>query len=242
MAAPVVPAGMGWRMRRIATAAILTTATVFGALTPALGQITTAPPPPIIQNARPALTPLGFYAVGSFACVVVSPMIGTVMLGRELTPNEFYHTSLGCMLGPPSWLIADHFFPLTAVVAPGQPGSSKKPPGRSARGRHISIPPSGAISHVPDEVLTLIDPSVSQPTLDRIAGLLQITPVEAQRFTLMDRTVQRWRITGNRSVRATLRLMLNYPGITAQPNYLYRLQQSPAGAATNAAAAQYVVS
>jgi subtilisin family serine protease len=228
-------------MRRFATAAILTTAAVLGALTPALGQ-STAPPPPIVRVAPPTLTPLGFYAVGSFACVVVSPMIGTAVLGRELTPNEFYHTSLGCMLGPPGWLIADYYFPLT-VAASGHPRAPSHPPGRSGRGRHISIPRAGDIHHVRDEVLLIIDSRVSERTLARMARKLQIRHLDTQRFTLMDRTVQRWRITGNLSVTATLSAAAGYPGIVAaQPNYLYDLQQAQAATPSDAAAAQYVVS
>jgi subtilisin family serine protease len=34
-------------------------------------------------------------------------MIATVILGRELTISEAYHTTLGCMLGPLGWLLAD---------------------------------------------------------------------------------------------------------------------------------------
>ena len=228
-------------MRRFVTAAILTTATVFGALTPALGQ-STAPPPPIVQVARPTLTPLGFYAVGSFVCAVVSPMIGTAILGREMTANEVAHSTLGCMLGPPGWLIADHYFPLT-VATSGRPGAPSRPPGQSGRGRNISIPLAGEIRLVRDEVLLQIEPGVSQRALARMAGQLQITQLETQSFTLTGRTLQRWRITGNLSVASTLRAALGYPGIAAaQPNFLYELQQAQAATPSDAAAAQYVVS
>lgn len=230
---------MGWRMRRIATAAILAIATVFAALTPALGQ-STAPPPPIVQTARPTLTPLGFYAIGSIACVAVAPMMGTAVLGREMTANEVAHSTLGCMLGPPGWLIADHFFPLT-VVGPGQPGTPPRPPTRTARGRNISIPPPGEIRFVRNEVLLQVEKGVSPQTLDRMASQVQITRLETQSFTLTGRTLQRWRIDGSRSVAATLRALSGYPIAAAQPNYLYQMQQSEARAATDAGAAQYVV-
>jgi hypothetical protein len=42
--------------------------------------------------------PFGWYVMGSVACAAVSPMIATVVLGRELTLSEAYHTTLGCML------------------------------------------------------------------------------------------------------------------------------------------------
>ena len=43
-------------------------------------------------------------------------MIATVILGRELTISEAYHTTLGCMLGPVGWLLADAMFPPTVTV------------------------------------------------------------------------------------------------------------------------------
>ena len=40
-------------------------------------------------------------------------MIGTVILGRELTLNEAYRSTLGCVLGPVGWLLADALVPPT---------------------------------------------------------------------------------------------------------------------------------
>ena len=56
------------------------------------------------QSRGAPITPLGGYVIGSIACAAVSPMIATVILGRELTISEAYHTTLGCMLGPVGWL------------------------------------------------------------------------------------------------------------------------------------------
>jgi subtilisin family serine protease len=244
MAVPVVPAGMEWRMRRIATAGILAIATVFAALTPARGQVctfacTSVPPP----GSSPAITPLGWYAGGALFAAAAAPIIGTIVLGREMTPEEVYRSTLISFLGPVGWWLGNEWFPDKVA---GRNPLTKNPPSRGARpgqGRNINIPPPSEIRLVPDEVLLQVAPGVSQRALERIANQLQIAPQETHSFTLTGRTLQRWRITGNLSVASTLRAALGYPGIAAaQPNYLYELQQSAAAAATDTSTAQYVVS
>jgi len=93
-------------MRAFAKAAVLAAAVMIGAHSPAFSQAINALPPPVINRGGP-ITPLGGYVTGSIACAAVSPMIATVILGRELTIIEAYHTTLGCMLGPLGWLLAD---------------------------------------------------------------------------------------------------------------------------------------
>ena len=70
-------------------------------------------------------------------------MIGTVMLGREMTANEVGRSTLSCFLGPIGWWLGPTLFP-DIVVAPNRPKRNPPPPGaRQARGRNISIPPAG---------------------------------------------------------------------------------------------------
>ena len=92
----------------------LAAAIVVGAFAPAFAQSTVPPPnipnPPVTTHVHP-ITPLGWYAIGSIGCAVISPMIGTVILGRELTLNEAYRSTLGCVLGPVGWLLADALVP-----------------------------------------------------------------------------------------------------------------------------------
>src|ERR1700704_3469669 len=128
-------------MRKHVHAAVVAIATVVGPLTPALGQVT--PPnggiPPVVTHGA-TIPPLGWYAIGSIACAAISPMIGTVMLGRELTIGEAYHSTLGCMLGPVGWLIADSLFPPGGtVVTTTQHGKSSRKSANVARGRHFNI-------------------------------------------------------------------------------------------------------
>jgi hypothetical protein len=74
-------------MRRVATAAIVVIATVVGAHNSAWAQTTNFVPPPPPPRVT-VITPLGWYAMGGIACAAVSPMIGTLVLGRELTVTE----------------------------------------------------------------------------------------------------------------------------------------------------------
>src|SRR5262245_1394345 len=128
-------------MRGVAKCALLAIVIVVGALVPALGQ---TPPnggrvPPVVTHTT-TLPPLGWYIIGSIGCAAVSPMIGTVLLGRELTIGEAYHTTLGCVLGPIGWLLADALFPPGSTGPNVQPGTPPGKPKRIARGRHINIP------------------------------------------------------------------------------------------------------
>src|ERR1700690_4323691 len=110
-------------MRRLATAAILVIATIVGALTPALGQCDSkvCNPPPRLVTIRGGPTPLGFYVIGSFALAAVSPMVATVVLGRELTVTEVDRMVLSSFLGPVGWVLGPMLFPDPVVTPNGLP-------------------------------------------------------------------------------------------------------------------------
>ena len=77
--------------------------------------------------------------------------------------------------------------------------------------------------------------------LNVVARRLQLTLLETQSFALTGRSLQRWRIDGTNSVRATLGGVKSFTRIsTAQPNFLYRFGQSQPPAQPSAAT-QYVV-
>jgi hypothetical protein len=88
-------------MRGLAKATLVAIVIVAGAFTSAPAQQivpNVRVPPPVVVTHN--ITPLGWFFIGSIACAAVSPMIATVILGRELTLAEAHHTTLGCMLGP----------------------------------------------------------------------------------------------------------------------------------------------
>ena len=108
-------------MRRVATAARVVIATVVGAHNSARAQ-STAPNIPLPPAARLGPTPLVWYGIGSIACAAVSPMIGTLVLGRELTVTEVDRMVLSCFLGPVGWLLGPVLFhdPIVTTTPPPQ--------------------------------------------------------------------------------------------------------------------------
>ena len=229
-------------MRRGPIAAILVLTAILGIQTPAGAQSTFNPPP--VPPPR-ATVPPGFvwYGVGSIGCAAVSPMIGTLMLNRELTIPEVDRMTLNCFLGPVGWLLGPVLFPDVVVTAIPPPPPENPPPRgtRQVRGRHIDIPPRGVTAFVPNEVLLEVESGTPAQYLNVVARRLQLTLLETQSFTLTGRTLQRWRIDGRNSVRTTLQRLSPFGRISAaQPNFLYVFGQAQPPAQSDAGA-QYVV-
>ena len=169
-------------MRAFAKAAVLAAAMLIGALSPAFSQTTNAPPP-VIGHGGP-ITPLGGFVIGSIACAAVSPMIATVVLGRELTISEAYHLTLSCMLGPVGWLLADAMFPPTVTVTTTNtpPPQQPRKPKRVASGRNINIPPSGETRFISNEILLRFEPGTSERARALIVDRLNLTLLEFADF------------------------------------------------------------
>ena len=230
-------------MRRVVTAAILLVAMAFGGITPALAQCTfsCARPSHDISVTGGAITPLGGVAMGAVFTAAAAPIIGTIVLGREMTPEEVYRSTLTSFLGPVGWWLGNQWFPDKVSV--------RNPPtkGPQGSGRNINIPPPGMLFLVPNEILVGFDSATSAAYLAEFARSLQLTELESQSFALTRRTLRRYRIDGTRSVANTLRALSRFGRVsTAQANLISQVQQgAPASthaAAPDAAAAQYVVS
>lgn len=241
-------------MGKLARAVLLTIATIAGPLSPAHGQSTlpNIPPPPTIIDRGTPITPLGWFVIGSVGCAAVSPMIATVILGRELTLNEAYRSTFGCFLGPIGWLLADALAPptiTTQIQTQTQIRTSKPPPRqqRTGRGRNFKIPPQGETRFVANELVLEFAPGATAQMRNTLANTLQLTELETQRFELTGRTLSRWRIDGTRSVSATLSAIIrNHPGVSggwANMVYVGAQTQAPAvqSPPSTASSAQYVV-
>lgn len=241
-------------MGKLARAVLLTIATIAGPLSSAHGQSTlpNIPPPPTIIDRGTPITPLGWFVIGSVGCAAVSPMIATVILGRELTLNEAYRSTFGCFLGPIGWLLADALAPptiTTQIQTQTQIRTSKPPPRqqRTGRGRNFKIPPQGETRFVANELVLEFAPGATAQMRNTLANTLQLTELETQRFELTGRTLSRWRIDSTRSVSATLSAIVrNHPGVSggwANMVYVGAQTQAPAvqSPPATASSAQYVV-
>ncbi len=234
-------------MRRCVVMAALAITMIAGALGPAFGQAAggrNVPPPVVTRGGAGGLTPLGWYVGGSIICAAVAPMIGTVMLNREMTPNEVYRSTLTCFLGPLGWVIADAILP-PETARPGQPRGPRHTPSstRQSRGHNISVPPAGETDFVPNEVLVELRRGASNQQIGQMTSALQLALLETQSFSLTGRELRRYRIDSGQSTRATLRAMRRFAIVTAaQVNHLYGGVQTPVPTARPANTAQYVVS
>jgi hypothetical protein len=102
-----------------------------------------------------------------------------------------------------------HYGPL-----PGQPGFT-------------GVPPVGETRFVQNEMVVHIGADVSPQTMQAVATRLGLTTVGTQNFDLVGRTLYRFRISGGRSVADVIRAMeAEKISVTAQPNYVFRLQQN----------------
>jgi subtilisin family serine protease len=227
-------------MRRVATAAIVVIATIVGAHNSARAQ-STAPNIPLPPAARLGPTPLVWYGIGSIACAAVSPMIGTLVLGRELTATEGGRMALSCFLGPVGWLLGPVLFPDPIVMTIPPPQNPPPRGTRQAHGRHIDIPPRGVTGFVP-EVLLEFEAGTPAQYIAELARALQLTLLARQSFTLTGRTLLLFRIDGTHSVSDTLRLVQVRYGraLAGQANFVYKFGQAQPPAPSDSAA-QYVV-
>ena len=240
-------------MGKLAGAVLLAIVTVAGALAPAYGQtLPNIPPPPTTINRGTPITPLGWFVMGSVGCAAATPIIATVILGRELTLNEAYRSTLGCFLGPIGWLLADALVPptiTTQLQTQTQTQTSKPPPRqqRTGRGRNFKIPPQGETRFVGNEILLEFGSGATAQMRNALLTTLQLTELETQTFALTGRRLSRMRIDSGQSVPATLsRIARNYPDVSggwANMNYIGAQTQTPAVQAPSitAGSTQYVV-
>ena len=92
---------------------------------------------------------------------------------------------------------------------------------------------------VPDEVVIEVANSVSAQQIDALQRRYRLARIESQTFQLTGTTLYRWRIPDRRSVAAVVRaLEADRVVASAQPNYLFALQQD-AAEAPKATPAQY---
>lgn len=116
----------------------------------------------------------------------------------------------------------------------------RRPPPRNARRGPSGAPPAGERRLVPDEVVIELRNTVRPQQIDTLQRRHRLTRLETQPMQLSGTTLYRWRIPDRRSVATVVRaLEADAVVATAQPNYLYTLQQSEAKAVRAGDPAQY---
>jgi subtilisin family serine protease len=106
------------------------------------------------------------------------------------------------------------------------------------------VPPRGERRFVADEVITEFSAGVSQQTIDQIARRHNLTQLATQNLPLIGSTLYLWRVGGRRSVADVIGSLESERGVaTAQPNYIFALQEDAAPTPTASAGdpAQYVL-
>ena len=105
----------------------------------------------------------------------------------------------------------------------GSPGSG---PGRSARRGGSGVPPASERRYVPDEVVVEFSGNPTDQIFAGIGARHRLNRLDTQRIGLTNSTWVRWRIADRRSVPAVIRALEADNSVrSAQPNYLFALQQ-----------------
>jgi subtilisin family serine protease len=97
----------------------------------------------------------------------------------------------------------------------------------SARRGPSGAPPANERRMVPDEVVVELSNAFSPQALEALQRRSRLTLIERQTSQLTGTTLYRWRITDRRSVPTMVRqLETDAVVVSAQPNYLFALQQT----------------
>jgi subtilisin family serine protease len=168
---------------------------------------------------------------------------GDGVVGRH--PVEGGGTRIGRREGWPS-----RRHPITAVgvgaVGGGIAAGGAPPALGAGGGSRINIPPRNETRLVRDEIITTFAAGTTPQAINRIARRYDLTRLESQNFALIGASLYRWRIGGRGTAAEVLRNLAGERDIaSAQPNYIYHLEQDVAAKPAPAALgdpAQYVLS
>jgi subtilisin family serine protease len=120
------------------------------------------------------------------------------------------------------------------------PQGSRRPPQRTTRRGPSGAPAANERRLLPDEVVIEVANSVGPQAIDALQRRHRLTPIQSQSFQLSGTTMYRWRIPDRRSVAAVVRTLESDSVVaSAQPNYLFTLQQNETNAASEGDPAQY---
>lgn len=110
-----------------------------------------------------------------------------------------------------------------------RPRRQRRPPTRATRRAPSNAPAANERRLVPDEVVIELRNTVTPQQISALQQRHRLTRLEQQTSQLAGTTLYRWRIPDRRSVRTVVQqLEADNAVVTAQPNYLFALQQAEA--------------
>jgi subtilase family protein/fervidolysin-like protein len=126
-------------------------------------------------------------------------------------------------INPPDPIVAVN--PPIVVTQPTVPGGGSAP--QASRRSGTGVPPANERRYVPDEVV--VELAASTTNTDALARRHRLTRLQSVTFPLGGTTLVRWRIADRRSVPVVIRaLETDATVLSAQPNYLFALQDQTA--------------
>ncbi|HEY6259692.1 MAG TPA: S8 family serine peptidase [Xanthobacteraceae bacterium] len=150
---------------------------------------------------------------------------------------------------PPHWIVpVQPIVPTNPVIVTTQPvvtGGSQPPGGQgpqALRRGGSGVPAANERRYVPDEVVVELANSTTNQQTDALGRRYRLARLQSVPFQLGGTTLVRWHITDRRSVPVVVRELEN-DGLSAQPNYLFVLQDGAAkpAAASEGDPAQYML-
>src|SRR5690242_13017862 len=106
------------------------------------------------------------------------------------------------------------------------PSNSRR---QASRRGATGAPPANERRMVPDEVVIELSNSLSAQQVDALQRRFRLTRIESEPFQLTNSTLYRWRIPDRRSVATVVRALEGDRLVaSAQPNYIFTLQQNEA--------------
>ena len=110
-----------------------------------------------------------------------------------------------------------------AAAAPPVNNAANIPPQPAAPS---GVPPVGEQRYVPDEVVFEFKAASNPQSIDDVIARFRLERIASWRFRLTDSIIYRYRITDGRDVPTVVAALEQDPAVlSAQPNYLYTLQQ-----------------
>jgi Subtilase family len=138
---------------------------------------------------------------------------------------------------PPHWVAPrapiSPVNPTIVMTLPTSTGIGSQPPGgpgpQAVRRSGSGVPPLNERRYVPDEVVVELAATTTNQQTDALARRQRLTRLQSVTFGLGGTTLVRWRIADRRSVPVVVRaLETDAAVLSAQPNYLFALQDETA--------------